>query len=101
MLSFVIQGVIPATVAVKDGYCRVGLTEEELNDLAIAGLEKRADKCTSRDLPLFLARKVNSGRWGGMCDPERLNFLHTNPLCTECCSLNKLQSIQLRLLLQQ
>ena len=94
-----VQGVTPATVAVKDGYCRVGLTEDELNDLAIAGLEKRADKCTSRDLPLFLAQAGNSGRWGGRYNPKRLTVLYLILLCVECPSLKK--SLQLRRLLQQ
>jgi len=38
----------------KDGICRVGLTKEELVDLAISGIEKRAAKCSMRDLPLFV-----------------------------------------------
>ena len=51
------KGAIPATIAVKDGVCRVGLTPEELNDLALSGLEGRAAKCSTRDLPLILAKQ--------------------------------------------
>ena len=41
--------------AVKDGVCRVGLTASELEDLAHAGQEGRATKCSTRELSLFLA----------------------------------------------
>ena len=69
------KDVVPATVAIKDGECRVGLEREELEDLAIAGIEGRADKCSTRDLPFILARESNSkaiigdythkSQWGG------------------------------------
>ena len=48
------NGVVPATVAVKNGVCKVGLSEEELEDLARAGEEGRAQKCSTRDLPMIL-----------------------------------------------
>lgn len=51
------RGAIPATIAVKDGICRVGLTPDELSDLAISGIENRASKCSTRDLPLILAKQ--------------------------------------------
>lgn len=54
------RGAIPATIAVKDGYCRVGLTMEELKDLAISGVEQRASKCSTRDLPFLLAKQRQS-----------------------------------------
>jgi len=47
------RGVIPATIAVKDGIFRVGLEQDELENLAKAGEENRAIKCSSRDLPLL------------------------------------------------
>jgi len=56
------KGAIPATIAVKDGYCRVGLTSEELHDLAISGVEQRADKCSTRDLPFVLAKQKKMSR---------------------------------------
>jgi len=66
------KGAIPATIAVKDGICRVGLSEEELEDLAVSGVEKRADKCSTRDLPFAIAREYDSSNlsdvkhhWGG------------------------------------
>jgi pseudouridine-5'-phosphate glycosidase/sugar/nucleoside kinase (ribokinase family) len=49
------EGVTPATIAVCDGVCRVGLTLEELQDLAKAGPEGRAQKCSTRDLSLIMA----------------------------------------------
>ena len=58
----------------KDGVCQVGLTMEELDDLVVSGLEGRATKCSTRDLPFLLARRstnidspVNGTKyqWGG------------------------------------
>ena len=51
------RDVVPATIAVRDGVCRVGLTEAEVADLAAAGGEERAAKVSTRDLPLHLARR--------------------------------------------
>lgn len=59
----------PATIAVRDGVCRVGLSSEELTDLAKAGEERRATKCSTRELSLIMAKaKKQSGgehQWGG------------------------------------
>lgn len=41
--------------AVKDGVCRVGLTAAELEDLAQAGEQGRATKCSTRELSLLLS----------------------------------------------
>jgi pseudouridine-5'-phosphate glycosidase len=49
------KGVVPATIAIRDGVCRVGLSEEELYDLARSGEEGRAQKCSTRDLPMMIA----------------------------------------------
>ena len=54
------RGAVPATIAVRDGVCRVGLTEAEVADLAAAGGEDRAAKVSTRDLPLHLARFASS-----------------------------------------
>ena len=53
------QGVIPATVAIRDGICKVGLPKIELEDLAKAGEEGRAEKCSTRDIPLVVAASRN------------------------------------------
>lgn len=49
------KGCTPATIAIKDGICRIGLEPYELEDLARAGEEGRAKKCSTRDLPIMLA----------------------------------------------
>jgi hypothetical protein len=65
------KGVEPATIAVRDGVCRVGLSPDELEDLAQAGEEGRAQKCSTRELSLILAKQKNydfsrGHQWGGM-----------------------------------
>jgi pseudouridine-5'-phosphate glycosidase len=65
-----VKGVTPATIAVRDGICRVGLTCEELADLAKAGEEGRATKCSTRELSLFIANSFRNvdkegHQWGG------------------------------------
>jgi pseudouridine-5'-phosphate glycosidase/sugar/nucleoside kinase (ribokinase family) len=47
------------TTAIKNGQCRVGLTDDELHDLALAGEQGRAEKCSTRELSLFLARQYS------------------------------------------
>lgn len=63
------KGVEPATVAVRNGHCHVGLSVEELQDLAMAGKEGRARKCSTRELSLILAQHErqapgDSAQWG-------------------------------------
>lgn len=48
------EGAVPATIAILDGMCKVGLTEEELYRLAT---EKGVAKVSLRDLPVVLAQK--------------------------------------------
>ena len=50
------KGAIPATIALKDGVCHVGLTREEIEDLVVAGVEGRAVKCSTRDLPFLMGK---------------------------------------------
>ena len=68
------KDVVPATIAVKNGRCHVGLSNEDLSDLVLAGVEGRATKCSTRDLPFLMKRNEqqrdslqNSGKaqWGG------------------------------------
>ncbi|MGI9509278.1 MAG: pseudouridine-5'-phosphate glycosidase [Geminicoccaceae bacterium] len=47
------EGALPATVAVMDGVARIGLEADELQMLAAAD---DVAKCTTRDLPLVLAK---------------------------------------------
>src|SRR5687767_33220 len=49
-------GAIPATIAVFDGKFCVGLNQNQIEQLAT---EKDIRKCTRRDLPIVVARKLN------------------------------------------
>lgn len=49
------EGAVPATIALMDGKCKVGLSEKELHRLAI---EPGAVKVSLRDIPVVLARKA-------------------------------------------
>ena len=66
------QGVLPATIAVKNGVFRVGLEADEIVNLSMAGEEGRAMKCSTRDLPLVAASEHGCStadektQWGGM-----------------------------------
>lgn len=76
------QGVEPATIAVKNGTCHVGLSVEELHDLAQARSESRIVKCSSREIPLFLARhghNVNAdqpAQWGATTVASTMRIAH-------------------------
>lgn len=48
------EGAVPATIAIMDGLCKVGLSAEELHRLAT---EQPVAKVSLRDLPVVLARK--------------------------------------------
>ena len=57
METFVsLQGATPATIAIKNGVFRAGLHADELENLARAGEEGRAVKCSTRDLPLVASK---------------------------------------------
>jgi len=67
--------------AVKDGVCRVGLTASELEDLAHAGQEGRATKCSTRELSLFLASKQGNNKqqkpqWGATTVASTMTLAH-------------------------
>jgi pseudouridine-5'-phosphate glycosidase len=49
------EGAIPATIAIKDGKCFVGLTEEDIN---FFGQEKNVWKVSLRDMPHVIASKL-------------------------------------------
>jgi len=83
------KGAIPATVAIKNGLCRVGLTEEELCDLAVAGVEKRAVKCSTRDIPLVIsthqrhnATDGHADRWGATTVASTMRLAHLAGIST-------------------
>jgi pseudouridine-5'-phosphate glycosidase/sugar/nucleoside kinase (ribokinase family) len=54
--GFILLCVHRINIAVKDGVCRVGLTVEEMEDLARSGAEGRAQKCSTRELCLVVAQ---------------------------------------------
>lgn len=85
------RGAVPATIAVKDGICRVGLTLDELSDLAISGVEKRASKCSTRELPLILAKHKmmlesntpsTSSQWGATTVASTMRLAHMAGIST-------------------
>jgi pseudouridine-5'-phosphate glycosidase len=49
------NGAVPATIAIIDGRLKAGLSDEEIDTLAKAGLS--VTKCSRRDLPFVIAQK--------------------------------------------
>jgi len=78
------RGVIPATIAVKDGIFRAGLHPDELENLAKAGEENRAIKCSTRDLPLMASnitttaqqRSEETVQWGATTVAATMRLAH-------------------------
>lgn len=50
------HGAVPATIAIRDGFCKVGLTENEIDDFAQA---KGVWKVSLRDMPYVIAKKMD------------------------------------------
>ncbi|MCG8571931.1 MAG: pseudouridine-5'-phosphate glycosidase [Spirochaetes bacterium] len=50
------HGAEPATIAIIDGYLKIGLTEEEIDFLGKKGED--VAKCSRRDIPIILNRKI-------------------------------------------
>ncbi|VEU42515.1 unnamed protein product [Pseudo-nitzschia multistriata] len=76
------RGVVPATIAVRNGVCRIGISGEELEDLARAGGEGRAQKCSTRDLPLVLGMAAAAAdpptepQWGATTVASTMRLAH-------------------------
>jgi pseudouridine-5'-phosphate glycosidase/sugar/nucleoside kinase (ribokinase family) len=78
------RGVEPATIAIKDGVCRVGLSVEELEELARTGVE--AKKCSTREISLLLAAhrrknivlgsEVSKTQWGATTVASTMTLAH-------------------------
>ena len=76
----------------KDGVCRVGLTLEELNDLALSGVENRATKCSTKDLPIVIAKqraflegnenKPSLSQWGATTVASTMHLAHMAGIST-------------------
>lgn len=62
--------VVPATIAIRNGVPCIGLSRDELHDLALAGQEGRATKCSTRELPLFMAKQQQLYRSKGTDDND-------------------------------
>jgi hypothetical protein len=82
------QGVIPATIAVKNGVFKAGLHSDEMEDLARSGEEGRASKCSTRDLPIvassyYRQRYENNpmrSKGGVASENTQWGGMSTNPL---------------------
>lgn len=84
-----VKGVVPATIAIRDGICQVGLSSEELEDLARAGEEGRARKCSTRDLPMMIANANKAGKqhrsghlWGATTVASTMRLAHLAGIST-------------------
>lgn len=82
------KGATPATIALKDGQCRVGLTNEELHDLARSGQENRASKCSTRDIPFTIAKQIQlndqgfQNQWGATTVASTMKLAHMAGIST-------------------
>ncbi|EED95755.1 predicted protein, partial [Thalassiosira pseudonana CCMP1335] len=69
------KGVVPATIAIKDGVFKAGLHPDEMINLAKAGEEGRAVKCSTRDLPLNV-------QWGATTVAATMRLAHSAGIAT-------------------
>ena len=81
------KGVVPATIAVKDGVCQVGISDDDLLDLAKTGTEGRAQKCSTRDLPMVMAtaaasKKSDKSMWGATTVASTMKLAHLAGIST-------------------
>ena len=89
------RGVEPATIALRNGTCHVGLSVDDVNDLAQARAENRVVKCSSREIPLFLAKHTsqkqqqqqqqdsdNKPQWGATTVASTMRIAHLAGIST-------------------
>ena len=79
------KGCVPATIAIKNGIFRAGLHPDELEDLALAGEEGRAIKCSTRDLPLVASNQSceeNVVQWGATTVAATMRLAHLSGIST-------------------
>ena len=80
------KGVVPATIAVRNGICKIGISKEELQDLAQAGEDGRAQKCSTRDLPMILAtapsKEKERTQWGATTVASTMKLAHLAGIST-------------------
>lgn len=74
------RGVEPATIAMRNGVCKVGLSMDEIRDLSQARAEDRVVKCSTREIPLFLARQAQNtsdkAQWGATTVASTMRLAH-------------------------
>mmetsp|Transcript_29485 Transcript_29485/g.42170 ORF Transcript_29485/g.42170 Transcript_29485/m.42170 type:complete len:739 (-) Transcript_29485:31-2247(-) len=71
------KGAVPATIAIRNGICCIGLSSDELHDLAKTG--RAALKCTTRDLPMALKNNVS---WGATTVASTAFLAHRSKIAT-------------------
>ena len=81
------RGCIPATIAIKNGIFRAGLHSDEMEDLALAGMEGRAVKCSTRDLPLVASKQryntsPDENVWGATTVAATMRLSHLAGIST-------------------
>ena len=83
------RGVEPATIALRNGKCHVGLSIDDIRDLSQAKPEHRVVKCSSREIPLFLAKhgKTQQGdggkpQWGATTVASTMRLAHLAGIST-------------------
>jgi pseudouridine-5'-phosphate glycosidase/sugar/nucleoside kinase (ribokinase family) len=82
------KGATPATIAIKDGKCRIGLTKEELFDLSKSGQDNRAIKCSTRDIPFTIAKQIKlneqgiQNQWGATTVASTMKLAHMAGIST-------------------
>ena len=72
------KGVIPATIAVKHGIGMIGLSDEELHELARDG--SKALKVSTRELSLLMGS--NDSRWGATTVASTMTLAHLAGITT-------------------
>ena len=79
-------GVEPATIALRNGTCHVGLSPDQVQDLATAKAEERVVKCSSREIPLFLAKnggeREGKPQWGATTVASTMRLAHLAGIST-------------------
>ena len=55
------SGAVPATIAILDGVCCIGLSDDELNRFAVLGAAGKVAKVSRRDLAACVARSGHGG----------------------------------------
>lgn len=85
------EGVTAATIAMKDGFCHVGLSSEDVDDLCRNGATS-VIKCSTRDIPFFLAKHQQARenlmhndsvhRWGATTVASTMRLAHLAGITT-------------------